>query len=620
MSSPTFIITTDMTASQFYVNSHKLLEKAKSLSLLSYLTGDETVPTQLSLQVLNKPLLHYYKLSMRAQQRSQEEMKRSKLTTLFRSNPLFAYEYIVPIANALNPLQPTIEELNEARLRIPYSSYAYERRHRDLNDPDIPGGPANAQRRQEQYEATKPDHRFFGTGSTIPQEVIDAAGTRFIEEGSWPDIIDKEIARHPSIVRLLPTDTLLTIADKLEAEYASNADTSYNKSHKAYTDEFTRVEGLNGSLLKFFLEYVEGIQSTPAFTLIQSCEWNRVIDSIAQSYGVADSPLQQDQVQLEFAQIELGPLETVHQFLNRVKEFCAQIQILTERAEQVAHKLTYAQAFESCIFTETEYQAAYPGTQRTIRHTQVLNRIVSAISNSRLKQVVYQFNTNNLEPQHRTCAKLIRMMEIGEISLHTNEQVLHEVSNVTVSQSSGTSSKFCAFHSYDGNHSNHETKECQAIKSGLTMTDPTNTKWLVYKSSGLHYASRGDSSKSSNGNKKRPFESNSSSSNKSAKPSAGSTAKSCTNCKKLNREGADIPERIMKTHAADQCRVDAKKWPKDKATSKEASDPPLNQSVKKLIKSVNQLSVAFAPTTKKQKKTKSVAKDDDVDDSDDDQS
>jgi len=111
-----------------------------------------------------------------------------------------------------------------------------------------------------------------------------------------------------------------------------------------------------------------------------------VIDSIAQSYGVADSPLQQDQVQLEFAQIELG-----HQFLNRVKEFCAQIQILIERFEQVAHKLTYAQAFESCIFTETEYQAAYPGTQRTIRHTQVLNRIVSAFSNSTLKQVVYQF-------------------------------------------------------------------------------------------------------------------------------------------------------------------------------------------------------------------------------------
>ena len=76
----------------------------------------------------------------------------------------------------------------------------------------------------------------------------------------------------------------------------------------------------------------------------------------------------------------------------------------------------------------------------------------------------------------------------------------------------------------------------------------------------------------------------------------------------------------MKNHAADQCRVDAKKWPKDKATSKEAADPPLNQSVKKLIKSVNQLSVAFAPTTKKQKKTKSVAKDDDVDDSDDEQS
>ena len=553
---------------------------------------------------------------MKAQQRSQEEAMRSKLTTLFRSNPIYAYEYVVPILFAINPLQPTLEELRVARLRIPYSAYAYDRRHRDLKDPDLQLGPAHIERRQEQYEATKPDHRFYGKGSTYQHEVLEAAETRFIEEGSWPDIIDREIARHPSIVRLLPTDTLLTISDKLEAEYASNADTAYSKSHKSYTDEFTRVEGLNGSLLKFFLDYVEGIQSTPAFTLIQSCEWSRVIDSITQSYGVADSPLQQDQVQHEFAQIELGPLETVHQFLNRVKEFCAQIQILTERAEQVVHKLTYAQAFESCIFTEVEYQAAYPGTQRTIRHTQVLNRIVSAISNSRLKQVAYQFNTNNLEPQHRTCARLIRMMEIGEISLTTNEQVLHEVSNVTVGQTSGTPSKFCAFHSYDGNHSNHETKECQAVKNGLTTSDPTNSKWLVYKSSGLHYVSRGDPSKSSYESKKRPFESNSKGNNKSAKPSSGATAKSCTNCKKLNREGADIPERIMKTHGADQCRVDTKKWPKDKATTKSTTDPPLNESVKKLIKTVNQLSVKFASNTKKQKKSK----DDEEEDNDDEHS
>ena len=152
------------------------------------------------------------------------------------------------------------------------------------------------------------------------------------------------------------------------------------------------------------------------------------------------------------------------------------------------------------------------------------------------------------------------------------------------------------------------------------MSDPTNNKWLVYKSSGLHCVSRGDPSKSSNESKKRPSESNSKGSNKSAKPSAGATAKSCTNCKKLNREGADIPERIMKTHAADLCRVDAKKWPKNKSSTKEATDPPLNQSVKKLIKTVNQLSVKFDPTTKKQNKNKSVAKDDDVDDSDDDQS
>ena len=154
------------------------------------------------------------------------------------------------------------------------------------------------------------------------------------------------------------------------------------------------------------------------------------------------------------------------------------------------------------------------------------------------------------------------------------------------------------------------------MKNGLTTSDPTNSKWLVYKSSGLHYVSRGDPSKSSNESKKRSFESNSKGSNKSAKPSSGATAKSCTNCKKLNREGADIPERIMKTHGADQCRVDAKKWPKDKATTKSTTDPPLNESVKKLIKTVNQLSVKFASNTKKQKKSK----DDEEEDNDDEHS
>jgi len=56
----------------------------------------------------------------------------------------------------------------------------------------------------------------------------------------------------------------------------------------------------------------------------------------------------------------------------------------------------------------------------------------------------------------------------------------------------------------------------------------------------------------------------------------------------------------MKTHAADQCRVDAKKWSKKLG--------PL-ETVHQFLNRV------------KQKKTKSVAKDDDdVDDSDDDQS
>ena len=150
-------------------------------------------------------------------------------------------------------------------------------------------------------------------------------------------------------------------------------------------------------------------------------------------------------------------------------------------------------------------------------------------------------------------------MIIGESALPIDKQVAH-TSNVSVSngKSNGSSSgksnatssgksnrnNHCAFHSFGGVSSSHDTKQCNTINKGLTIQDPNNANWQVLKDSGQHFAPRDRS------NAVLP---NASGTKRKGNVHDNSSGKLCTKCLQLNREGATIPYDVMKTHSADKC-------------------------------------------------------------------
>ena len=126
-------------------------------------------------------------------------------------------------------------------------------------------------------------------------------------------------------------------------------------------------------------------------------------------------------------------------------------------------------------------------------HLTVLLRLLSAITDTRLHKVVYDFNTKYTSNKERTVKRLVAVMHIGEAALPLNEQSCHQVSTVTTSdKTNGTSGvqKFCTFHSFGGNASTHSTADCKTINKGLTKNDPTSSQWQVMKDTGEHYSAR----------------------------------------------------------------------------------------------------------------------------------
>ncbi len=199
------------------------------------------------------------------------------------------------------------------------------------------------------------------------------------------------------------------------------------------------------------------------------------------------------------------------------------------------------------------------------------------------------------------------MMEVGETALDSSDQVLHEISSIATSSVNPNRDpvpRFCAYHSYDGQISYHSTSKCKLINEGKTKVDPTNSKWHVYKSTGLHYVPYNSGGASSS--KKRPLADEPSRGTKEAKVTPAPLGKSCTSCLKMNREGAAIPESIMKNHAAPDCRVNPKRHQNPAANSSTSSVSKDNsksnsKATTKLLKAINSLNASLNPDPKKKK-------------------
>ena len=116
--------------------------------------------------------------------------------------------------------------------------------------------------------------------------------------------------------------------------------------------------------------------------------------------------------------------------------------------------------------------------------------MIVGITESRLAQVAYDFNVQ-ISKTDQTIEKLVANMIIGETALPIEKQVIHVSSVTTSSNGSSSSQNFCSYHSFGGAISSHDTKDCNTQKQGLTIVDPSNSKYQVLKATGEHFTARG---------------------------------------------------------------------------------------------------------------------------------
>jgi len=577
------IILLSFKAEDFYMNFHLILERASIRALLGYVTGKQILPTEAKIERLNLPMEHFFRQQLKSEQSKAEDKMRVKLMNQIQMNPLRAYMLATPVI-ALNPLYPTMEELDHSRQVILYHSRTYQRFIEDLGqDLEVEGTPE----RDRQYNSIRPSPAYRGFESNDVANTQAAENVIEILPFQWDDLIDLEVSRHPSINRLENEDSIEVLTEKLSPEGISAANTAFNKSMKSYTTEKARVNDLHAQLLKFFKETIEGLDNNPASTHIKNHEWHEVLPAIRQYYGNMDKPNALNGMKVKLANTGFSPDETVHQYVNKIRNLVANIQIVSEQIEERVEPLTYEEAFQACILTDEQFSEKHQGHRAVIDHLTILQKFLVDMANTRLHQVQYQWTTFPRTADQRTVVNLIKAMDTGESAMVVDDHSKLQFLAVSTVGSNGPSKNFfCAYHSYNGAKSNHDTKDCTAINAGRTKVDPKDSRYHVKKGAGTHYMEPKNNGYSNSGgdksNKKRSYE-GASTSNDNKK--SGNTPKSCTKCLKYNKEGADIPETVMKTHDATNCYVQPSKYTKSGSSSNAS-----NKAFNKLNKTVNQIS------------------------------
>ena len=197
-----------------------------------------------------------------------------------------------------------------------------------------------------------------------------------------------------------------------------------------------------------------------------------------------------------------------------------------------------------CFYTDLEWNQHHPNRRRVLGQITIVTRLLEVISNSRIQRVHWDFNTQVSRPQNRTISSLIERIINVEAALGPEEQVQTSVLSVTAVQKSGT--KFCAYHSYGNQKSNHDTKECKAINGGYAIPDPKGGQWYVMKDNNQYFKAK----ETGGAGEKRKRSDNDTDTKDTKK-----ATKECTKCLKLNKEGASIPESVIKSHNAPEIVV-----------------------------------------------------------------
>ena len=559
-----FIIKRDDSTTDFFRKWDELLTSAKAERLLDYLTGKTHVKPEADVEALNKTRLSFFETALIKQTKQYENDLTQQIWQQITDNEINAYLYAAPI-NAVNPDFPTQEEINNSRTRILYNSNAYLAYLYKENELELP---FNDPARDVQCQSCRPSQNFIGYGSNNQDEELEAQHVVRIRSSNWRELAEKEAKRTPSIDRLQPNETIHSISIKLTNENRASADDAYSKSSKHYEADVAAVAGVNASILKFLLTRIEGIEATSAAPFIKLLQWDKVLDAVRSSYGSIQSPKACNDLIGELGNITLGDNETVTQFIHRTRNTVANIQIISELLEGKNPRMIFAEAYEGSFYTLEKWQLLYPNNVQYTGHLGLLLKLIVGIQDSRLAQVAYEFNVS-IPKIDQTIEKLVARMIIGETALPIEKQVIH-VSSVTTSSNGNSSSRnFCSYHSFGGVISSHDTKDCKLQKQGLTIVDPSNSKYQVLKATGEHFTARARTAipNNSSGTKRKGT-------NGSQPHPNNPSGKACWKCVKLNKEGDTIPDWITKTHTAENCtRQKGSKFKKTNASFAKETTP-----------------------------------------------
>jgi hypothetical protein len=152
----------------------------------------------------------------------------------------------------------------------------------------------------------------------------------------------------------VPEDTVESISWKLIQDRCTRTAEKYYSSYKLYEQESSTVKTLHGKLKEFFVQAIEGVKVSKASIHIDGCEWKLVLPSITESYAYVFSPNSLNDIQQKFNSFTLASDETVHMFLKKMRESINNIQIISEKTEEVANKLSYPEVFGSCFLTSSK--------------------------------------------------------------------------------------------------------------------------------------------------------------------------------------------------------------------------------------------------------------------------
>lgn len=508
------IIKTGSTAIDWFTKRSEIYLLAEQKGLKSYIvqeTGNNSnLQSVTNLDNQLKSDLMIFKNTLKEQNDAEQKNLVNDLNELVKDTLPYIYELSqVPVS--IDPaVLPGTTEADYALARS--EVYLPEKAFRDYcfqSKREVPVG--NAERTTLAISIL-PSNYFSPFNGTALQKAR-ATATTYIPKHLFYKVIEKEAIRDPRIIRYDPTDdvNIDQLKAKLTVYYRNKAEKDIKDQSYHHFKEVSRINDINGKILAFFTGTIAGVTSSVAADVIRKQEWSKVMTVLNKSFTDQLTNTNQTTFLQKLLDLKLESNESIQHFNERVRSIVSAIQEINQVIESKLTRnrryidLTSTQCQGLLELTDDDFIRFYPDSKAYVSESIILQSLIKSCSDTtcRLHVAADRFKIRQHSEPSLTVSDFFKDLRFGEDILPEAQQVRLNVyetnyvkpnnknnkkkKNGNSSDTANTDSYHCAFHSHNGQVSNHNTDSCKAINQGLTITDPKNSKWQVRKSNKLHF-------------------------------------------------------------------------------------------------------------------------------------